>query len=350
MSIDKQVLLTLRVIQWLFREFSRAYKTSEKRYKRIFIQAGLNDEAIESIRKVFLSMVLMTSGSVKTVRDPYSFEALKARPLKEILVTNAPYMRFYEAIGLDVNARPTMADYQMAHTLLKEMGSSSLSDDYIRQQMARFSDQAVQDKSDIKIDNMQIPKKLYRGLHHLDVSAIRSLMNVGGSWDITRAVSTTMDINTAEDFATEGGNSAILNIDNPNQVGFLASALSTYESEFEVILAGNLRIDKWSINVVCSGLYELPDGSQKKARSILEIFSNDNSVYIRHIAGFRNDVNKRHPVQDSKKFFLDLLDGTQSLTFQTKGAKYTPQTCYAHVGAAPGLIEDLELKVYCTLV
>jgi hypothetical protein len=350
MSIDKQVLLTLRVIQWIFKEFSRVYKTSGKRYERIFIQAGLNDEAIESIRKVFLSMVLMTSGNVKSVRDPSSFESYKAKPLKEILATTAPYMRFYEAIGLDVNARPTMADYQMAHTLLKEMGSSSLTDDYIRQQMAKFSDQAVQDKSDIEIYNMQIPKKLYRGLHHLEVSSIVSLMNVGGIWDITRAVSTTMDPNTAEDFATEGGNSAILDINNPNQVGFLASALSLYESEFEVILAGNLKIDKWSISVVCSGLLESPDGSQKKARSILEIFSQDNSVYIRHITGFRNDVDQRHPVQDSKKFFLDLLDGTQSYALYTSGSKYTPQTCYAHVGAAPGLIEDLELKVYCTLV
>ena len=67
MSIDKQVLLTLRVIQWIFKEFSRVHKTSGKRYQRIFIQAGLNDEAIESIRKVFLSMVLMTSGNVKSV-------------------------------------------------------------------------------------------------------------------------------------------------------------------------------------------------------------------------------------------------------------------------------------------
>jgi len=350
MSIDKQVLLTLRVIQWIFKESSRVYKTSSKRYQRIFIQAGLNDEAIESIRKVFLSMVLMTSGNVKSVRDPSSFESFRAKPLKEILVTNPPYMRFYEAIGLDVNARPTMADYQMAHTLLKEMGSSSLTDDYIRQQMAKFSDQAIEDKSDIEIHNMQIPKKLYRGLHHLEVSSIMSLMNVGAIWDITRAVSTTMDINTAEDFATEGGNSAILDINNPNRVGFLASALSMYESEFEVILAGNLKIDKWSINVVCNGVYELPNGHQEKTTSILEIFSNSNSVYIRGLSGLGNDVNQRHSVQDSKKFFLDLLDGTQSHTFQTLGAKYTPQTCYAHVGAAPGLIADLELKVYCTLV
>lgn len=348
MSIDKQVLLTLRVVQWLFKEFSRAYKTSEKRYKRIFIQAGLNDEAIESIRKVFLSMVLMTSGNVKTVRDPSSFMALKARPLKEILVTNAPYARFYKAIGLNVNARPTMADYQMAHTLLKEMGSSSLSDDYIRQQMAKFSDKAVQDKSDIKIDNMQIPKKLYRGLHHLDVSAIRSLMNIGGSWDITRAVSTTMDLNTAEDFATEGGNSAILNINNPNQVGFLASALSMYESEFEVILAGNLKIDKWSIGVVCDGLLELDDGHREETTAVLEIFSDNNSVHIVSIT--RYGLAGKDTVPDSKKFFLDLLDGTQGHTLQTSGAKYTPQTCYAYVGAAPGLIADLELKVYCTLV
>jgi len=348
MSIDKQVLLTLRVIQWIFKEFSRVYRTSGKGYKRIFIEAGLNDEAIESIRKVFLSMVLMTSGNVESVRDPSSFESYRAEPLEEILVTNTPYMRFYEAIGLDVNARPTMADYQMAHTLLKEMGSSSLTDDYIRQQMAKFSDQAIQDKSDIEIDNMQIPKKLYRGLHHLDVSGIVSLMNIGGIWDITRAVSTTMDLNTAEDFATEGGNSAILNIDNPNQVGFLASALSMYESEFEVILAGNLKIDKWSIGVVCDGLLELDNGHREKTTAVLEIFSNNNSVHIISIT--RYGLAGKDTVPDSKKFFLDLLDGTLSHTLQTSGAKYTPQTCYTHVGAAPGLIADLELKVYCTLV
>ena len=348
MSIDKQVLLTLRVIQWIFKESSRVYKTSSKRYQRIFIQAGLNDEAIEFIRKVFLSMVLMTSGNVKSVRDPSSFESFRAKPLKEILVTNPPYMRFYEAIGLDVNARPTMADYQMAHTLLKEMGSSSLTDDYIRQQMAKFSDQAIQDKSDIEIHNMQIPKTLYRGLHHLEVSSIVSLMNVGGSWDITRAVSTTMDINTAEDFATEGGNSAILNINNPNQVGFLASALSMYESEFEVILAGSLKIDNWAIEVVCSGILELDNGHQEKTTAVLEIYSNSNTVRIKYITKY--GLAGEDTVPDSKKFFLDLLDGTQSHTLQTSGAKYTPQTCYKHVGAAPGLIGDLELQVFCTLI
>ena len=315
MSIDKQVLLTLRVIQWIFKEFSRVYKTSSKRYERIFIQAGLNDEAIESIRKVFLSMVLMTSGNVESVRDPSSFESYKAKPLKEILVTNAPYMRFYEAIKLDVNARPTMADYQMAHTLLKEMGSSSLTDDYIRQQMAKFSDQAVQDKSDIKIWDMQIPERLYRGLHHLDVSSILSLTNIGKTWDITRAVSTTMDVNTAEDFATEGGNSAILNIKNPNRVGFLASALSMYESEFEVILAGNLKIDKWSLNVVCSGLLELPDGSQRKETSILEIFSNDNSINIKSITKFKPNLNQKNSIQESRRFFMYLLYSTKANAF-----------------------------------
>jgi len=350
MSIDKQVLLTLRVIQWIFKEFSRVHKTSGKRYQRIFIQAGLNDEAIESIRKVFLSMVLMTSGNVKSVRDPSSYEAFKAKPLEQILVTNAPYMRFYEAIGLDVNAKPTMADYQMAHTLLKEMGSSSLTDDYIRQQMAKFSDASVQDKSDIKMWDMQIPKMLYRGLHHLDVSSILSLTNIGKTWDITRAVSTTMDPNTAEDFATEGGNSAILNIKNPNRVGFLASALSMYESEFEVILAGNLKIDKWSLNVVCSGLLELPDGSRRKETSILEIFSNDNSINIKSITKFKPNLNQKYSIQDSRRFFMDLLDGTQAHTFDIEDARYTPETCYAQIGAMPGLISDLELQVYCTLV
>jgi len=350
MSIDKQVLLTLRVIQWIFKEFSRVHKTSGKRYQRIFIQAGLNDEAIESIRKVFLSMVLMTSGNVKSVRDPSSYEAFKAKPLEQILVTNAPYMRFYEAIGLDVNAKPTMADYQMAHTLLKEMGSSSLTDDYIRQQMAKFSDASVQDKSDIKMWDMQIPKMLYRGLHHLDVSSILSLTNIGKTWDITRAVSTTMDPNTAEDFATEGGNSAILNIKNPNRVGFLASALSMYESEFEVILAGNLKIDKWSLNVVCSGLLELPDGSRRKETSILEIFSNDNSINIKSITKFKPNLNQKYSIQDSRRFFMNLLDGTQAHTFDIEDARYTPETCYAQTGAMPGLISDLELQVYCTLV
>ena len=259
-------------------------------------------------------------------------------------------MRFYEAIGLDVNAKPTMADYQMAHTLLKEMGSSSLTDDYIRQQMAKFSDASVQDKSDIKMWDMQIPKMLYRGLHHLDVSSILSLTNIGKTWDITRAVSTTMDVNTAEDFATEGGNSAILNIKNPNRVGFLASALSMYESEFEVILAGNLKIDKWSLNVVCSGLLELPDGSRRKETSILEIFSNDNSINIKSITKFKPNLNQKYSIQDSRRFFMNLLDGTQAHTFDIEDTRYTPETCYAQTGAMPGLISDLELQVYCTLV
>lgn len=238
MDIKKSVILTFRIFEKFWGNITK------EQFDTIVAEIGLTNKDFDAMGTILKSMILMTSGSVATVRDPDSFDPLKTSPWSDI--TRSGLANLFTLLRLDITEQISKQDYKTAHTLLKKMGSSSIDMSDIE---AKIGPKGFNTFNPEKI---QISEKLWRGLKELSIDAIKLILNKKDNWDIGRAVSTSEIMDVAYEFATDvpGGqsnNRVVLEIKNPKRKGFRAGRLSKFQED-EVILSGQLKILKWSLS------------------------------------------------------------------------------------------------------
>ena len=245
MDIKKSVILTFRI-------FERSWgDITKEQFDTIVAKMQLTDKDFNAMGTILKSMILFTSGSVATVRDPDSFDPLKTSSWSDI--TRPSLANLFTFLGLDITEQISKEDYKTANALLKKMGSSNIEMSDIE---AKIGPNGFNTFNPEKI---QISKTLWRGLKKLSIDAIKLILNKKDNWDIGRAVSTSEVMDVAYEFATdvpqgESNNRVVLKINNPKRKGFRAGRLSKFQED-EVILSGQLRILDWSLsaNVTWTG-------------------------------------------------------------------------------------------------
>ena len=208
----------------------------------------LTDEDRAVLTDVMKAMILLTAGNQKAVRDPYSYSANSARqPYAYLLGRDMNKIIEKFGLSIDLKSKPTREDYIIAHKLLPIIGSSSVSPEDIM----KHTDSGTKDELD-RFRSGGVTT-LYRGLHaslNLIMSATKRK-----TWNIGRGVSTSHIKKKGYEFAksapnmfgANGGPALLLIIDNKSRRGFHAGALSRYEREGEVILAGMLDFGDWQL-------------------------------------------------------------------------------------------------------
>jgi len=238
MDIKKSVILTFRIFEKFWGDLTK------EQFDTVAVEMGLTDKDFDAMGTILKSMILMTSGSVATVRNPDSFDPLKTSSWEDI--ARSSLGNLFILLGLDIMEQISKQDYKTANSLLKKMGSSSIEMSDIE---AKIGPNGF---NTMKPEKVQISEKLWRGLKDLSIDAIKLILNKKDNWDIGRAVSTSEIMDVAYEFATdvprgENNNRVLLEIKNPKRKGFRAGRLSKFQED-EVILSGQLRIIDWSLS------------------------------------------------------------------------------------------------------
>ena len=218
---------------------------SRKAYIREKLK-NLSDQDLTALGDALKSMVLLTSGNVASVKDPEKYNPDEAKRWSTISSPSAMEV-FMHVPNFDaMKDSPTKEDYETAKRLLPILGSSFMDFDEINSLTGGDAPLAYK-----KLDRLIGFETLYRGLKDLDMNAIKFLLS-NPRWDIGRGVSTSHNIYESRLFAamdeqewgSRSGASIIFKINNPKKKGFISDAISEYD-EAEIILSGNLKIDKW---------------------------------------------------------------------------------------------------------
>ena len=242
MNIQRSLLVIIRVINQLRNQEDF---DGSKGYAKMVIQ-DLSDDRKQNLIDMLKAMTLLTSGKVSLVRDPSKWAAV-GQPWSDIFsgATRNLILTINPQFPLD--QPPQQSDYELAKKLLPFMGQSSVSaDDFSNAGMVVGDD-----------DELLGYQTLYRGLKLLNPNTIKWILTSPDNWNIQRAVSTSIDKESSENFAgmTAGqhgsmeGPAVLLTIHNPNKKGFVADQMSKYENEREVILSGVCRIYSWTMEI-----------------------------------------------------------------------------------------------------
>ena len=267
-----------------------------RRYIREKIRP-LSDEDKKALDTILKTMILMTSGNVKTIRDPNLYDP-DAGSWMSIASTSA--MEILNQIPNDLGTRgpgyssPTKKDYQTAKRLMPILGSSFMDVDEIKALAGpQNSVEFVDDEHFYKLDAVSGFETLYRGISDLKIDTVKYAME-NSTWDILRGVSTSFEKRMSEDYAgmqkghgafSGRGPSMFFTINNPKKKGFVSDELSEY-SEQEVILSGVLDIDSWILQAKGQAT---PDGTSisyqdKKSRPFVfkaTLAANNNMQMLR---------------------------------------------------------------------
>ena len=297
MDIKKSVILTFRIFEKFWGQ------VNAKQFDAIVTEMGLTNKDFDAMGTILKSMILMTSGSVATVRDPDSFDPLKTSSWNNI--TRARLANLFILLGLDIMEQISKQDYKTANSLLKKMGSSSIEMSDIE---AKVGPNGF---STMKPEKIQISETLWRGLKKLSFDAIILMIDAKNNWDIGRAVSTSEVMDVAYEFATdvpsgETNNRVVLQIKNPKRKGFRAGRLSKFQED-EVILSGQLRIIDWSLSaeVLWTGK-NIKDNTLQK-RDWLDI--TDGKLGLGDA-----DIQIPWNMEDTSKFIDDVLKGGYTIS------------------------------------
>lgn len=223
-----------------------------RRYIREKIKP-LSDEDKKALDATLKTMILMTSGNVKTVRDPNLYDPT-AGSWRSIASTSAMSVLNqipdgFGGMGPGYTS-PTKEDYETAKRLMPILGSSFMDVDEVK---ALTGGGTPEEEYFYKLDSIKGFETLYRGIDKLKTDTIKYGMT-NSTWDMLRGVSTSFNPRTAEQFAgiLQSSHGAIKNrgpsmyfvINNPKRRGFISDAISEYDEQ-EVILSGILGIDSW---------------------------------------------------------------------------------------------------------
>lgn len=297
MDIKKSVILTFRILEKFWGNITK------EQFDTIVAEIGLTNKDFDAMGTILKSMILMTSGSVATVRDPDSFDPLKTSSWEDIARTSLGNL--FTLLGLDIAEQISKQDYKTANSLLKKMGSSNIEMSDIEAKIGPTGFNTM------KPEKIQISKTLWRGLKDLSIDAIKIILNKKDNWDIGRAVSTSEVMDVAYEFATDvptgqTNNRIILQIKNPKRRGFRAGRLSKFQED-EVILSGQLKIIDWSMsaNVAWTGK-NIKDKSMTR----------DDWLDIADGKLGLADANIQIPwnMEDTSKFIEDILKGGYTIS------------------------------------
>jgi hypothetical protein len=297
MDIKKSVILTFRILEKFWGD------VTTEQFNTIVAEVGLTNNDLDAMSTILKSMILMTSGSVATVRNPDSFDPLKTSSWED--VARSSLGNLFTLLGLDITEQISKQDYKTANALLRKMGSSNI-------EMSDIEAKVGPDGfNTIKPEKIQISKMLWRGLKELSYDVVMLMLDRKNPWDISRAVSTSEIMDMAYEFATdvpsgESNNRAVLHIKNPKRKGFRAGRLSKFQED-EVILSGQLRFIDWSLSANVSWT-----GKNIKDKSMTK----DDWLDIDDGKLGLADANIQIPwnMEDTSKFIRDILKGGYTIS------------------------------------
>jgi hypothetical protein len=297
MDIKKSVILTFRIFEKFWGDLTK------EQFDTVAVEMGLTDKDFDAMGTILKSMILMTSGSVATVRNPDSFDPLKTSPWEDI--ARSSLGNLFTLLGLDIAEQISKQDYKTANTLLKKMGSSSIEMSDIE---AKIGPNGF---NTMKPEKVQISETLWRGLKKLSFDAIILMLDKKDDWDIGRAVSTSEVMDVAYEFASdvpsgETNNKVVLKINNPKRKGFRAGRLSKFQED-EVILSGQLRITDWSLSAEV-----LWTGKNIKDKSMTRDDWLDIDDGKFGLAGASIQIPWN--MEDTSKFIRDILNGGYTIS------------------------------------
>ena len=243
MSIQKKILSIFRVIEAM----PETRQGSTFGQKVAALNAILTDDDKKVMADVVKSMLLLTAGNQKTLRDPSLYDPDDIKDNFNMLMNTKMYRTITMLkLPIEVMAKPTQEDYILAKKLLPIMGSTSIKKDDIDSDVGKLAGLDRRFKSE-GYDTV------YRVLNKLELNTIAYLMDEP-IWDMNRGVSTSYDVDEAKVFAkiegygSKGGPAVMFEISNISRRGFHADTLSRYFREKEVILSGNIKVsDEWEL-------------------------------------------------------------------------------------------------------
>ena len=153
MDIKKSVILTFRILEKFWGNITK------EQFDTIVAEIGLTNKDLDAMGTILKSMIIMTSGSVETVRDPDSFDPLKTSSWSDI--TRTGLVNLFTFLRLDITEQISKQDYKTANSLLKKMGSSNIEMSDIK---AKIGPNGF---NTMKPESLQIGKTLWRGLKKL---------------------------------------------------------------------------------------------------------------------------------------------------------------------------------------
>lgn len=297
MDIKKSVILTFRIFEKFWGDLTK------EQFDTVAVEMGLTDKDYDAMGTILKSMILMTSGSVATVRNPDSFDPLKTSSWEDI--ARSSLGNLFILLGLDIMEQISKQDYKTANSLLKKMGSSSI-------EMSDIEAKVGPDGfNTMKPEKVQISETLWRGLKKLSFDAIMLMLDKKDNWDIGRAVSTSEIKDVAYEFASdvpsgETNNKVVLEIKNPKRKGFRAGRLSKFQED-EVILAGQLRIIDWSLSaeVLWTG---------KNIKDKLMTRDDWLDIYDGKFGLAGANIQIPWNMEDTSKFIRDILNGGYTIS------------------------------------
>lgn len=230
-------------------------QTVAYRTKEMFKQLGITEKDKKALVKVLKAIIIMTNGSVKTIRNPKIFNPRSTTTFREMAGRQTAMV--FDAIGetSTADSKITQQDYELTKSIVALAGGKIITADDI----------AALEKNQNLHWPHQTPRpvstKLYRGLADLAPKSFLFLLKPGASMDISEGVSTSTNRSTAEDFAQKGLKTMI-EIDNPERKGLKAGSLSIWREQ-EVILSGILEINDWYLQPLTGHFYDKNNSSQK---------------------------------------------------------------------------------------
>ena len=262
MNIDKSALPTIMAVLKLLEQhaersirkgdFSRNIKGSKNPNELIKqVLSELDNTSIDTLKKILVSMALMTNGNVETLRDPRKFKRKHAEPLKSAMSLFVEEV--FMVAGGDINRLVTKEDYLLAKNILPIVSAVKMD----RQKLVGLlkGEYEVPGRGNISTDkDLVVADVLYRGLHSMSYKTIIFLLfNPKPSWDISRAVSTSENKNTSLTFTKKGstGWGILFHIANKDGHGFHVGDMSWFKNESEYLLAGKLQVKGVNIKLRC---------------------------------------------------------------------------------------------------
>jgi len=271
MNIDKTALPTIMAVLKLlqyhaersrrqgdFHRNIRGSKSPNKLIKQVLSE--LDSSSIDILKKILVSMALMTNGNVDTVRDPNKFRKKDAETLEKAMSIFVEEV--FSAAGGNIKRLATKEDYTLAKNILPIISKvkmdrgklvSLLKGDY---KIPPTDGTLLNPKSrDVDVSkDLKVADVLYRGLHSMSYKTIIFLLfNPKPSWDISRAVSTSEAKDISMRFASKGTTDwgIFFHISNAQGQGFHIGDLSWYGNEQEYLLAGKLQVKGSNIKLRC---------------------------------------------------------------------------------------------------
>lgn len=271
MNIDNSALPTIMAVLKLlqyhaersrgqgdFHRNIRGSKSPNKLIKQILSE--LDSSSIDVLKKILVSMALMTNGNVDTIRDPNKFRKKNAETLEKAMSIFVEEV--FTAAGGDIKRLATKEDYSLAKNILPIISKVKMN----REQLVGLlkgdykippTDGVLLNPKRRQVDvskDLPVADVLYRGLHSMSHKTIIFLLfNPKPSWDISRAVSTSEVEGISLQFAKKGttGWGVFFHIANAAGQGFHIGDLSWYGNEQEYLLAGKLQVRGSNIKLRC---------------------------------------------------------------------------------------------------